>query len=65
MLNLLLVATDGAVPRVRPRRQPRLRPNLLISGEPADAEVTRPGHALAIGDVRSLLDIIPLGRQED
>lgn len=48
VLNLL-VATDGAVERfgydVR-----RLRPNLLLSGVPADIEPTMPGQAIAIGD---------------
>ena len=48
MLNLL-VATDGAVAAFGADVR-RLRPNLLISGVPADAEATWPGHALAIGD---------------
>jgi hypothetical protein len=49
VLNLL-VATDGAV-RAFGHDVRRLRPNLLISGVPADAEATWPGRALAIGDV--------------
>ena len=48
VLNLL-VATDGAVERfgydVR-----RLRPNIVLSGVPADIEPELPGHAFAIGD---------------
>ena len=47
ILNLL-VATDGAVERfgydVR-----RLRPNILLSGAPADLEAQLPGRALSIG----------------
>jgi uncharacterized protein YcbX len=46
----LLVATDGAVGALGHDVR-RLRPNLLVSGVPADAEATWPGHALAIGDV--------------
>jgi hypothetical protein len=49
VLNLL-VATDGAVDALGHDVR-RLRPNLLISGVPADAEATWPGRALAIGDV--------------
>lgn len=49
ILNLL-VATDGAVERfgydVR-----RLRPNIVLSGVPADLEPELPGQVVAIGDV--------------
>ena len=48
VLNLL-VATDGAVDRFGHDLR-RLRPNLLVSGVPADVEATWPGHALAIGE---------------
>jgi hypothetical protein len=48
ILNLL-VATDGAV-RAFGHDIRRLRPNLLISGVPADAEATWPGRALVIGE---------------
>lgn len=48
VLNLL-VATDGAVAAFGHDVR-RLRPNLLVSGVPADAEPTMPGQALAIGD---------------
>jgi uncharacterized protein len=48
VLNLL-VATDGAV-RALGYDVRRLRPNLLISDVPEDAETTWPGNAIAIGD---------------
>lgn len=48
ILNLL-VATDGAVERfgydVR-----RLRPNIVLSGVPAEMEPELPGHAFAVGE---------------
>ena len=47
VLNLL-VATDGAVARFGHDVR-RLRPNLVIGGVDADAEVTWPGQALQIG----------------
>jgi uncharacterized protein len=49
VLNLL-VATDEAVTRFGHDVR-RLRPNILISGVANGAEVTWPGHALAIGSV--------------
>ena len=48
ILNLL-VATDGAVERFGHDVR-RLRPNLVLSGVPADLEPDLPGQALAIGD---------------
>lgn len=48
VLNLL-VATDEAVERFGHDVR-RLRPNLVISGVPPDAERTWPGRALAVGD---------------
>jgi uncharacterized protein YcbX len=48
VLNLL-VATDGAVERFGHDVR-RLRPNVLLSGVPADIEPTMPGQAIAIGD---------------
>jgi uncharacterized protein YcbX len=48
VLNLL-VATDGAVQRLGHDVR-RLRPNIVLSGVPADREPELPGQALAIGD---------------
>lgn len=48
ILNLL-VATDGAVGRLRADVR-RLRPNIVLSGVPADLEPLLPGQSLAIGD---------------
>jgi len=48
ILNLL-VATDGAVERFGYDAR-RLRPNIVLSGVPADLEPSLPGQALAIGD---------------
>jgi uncharacterized protein YcbX len=48
ILNLL-VATDGAVDRLGVDVR-RLRPNLTLTGVPADLEPRLPGQALAIGD---------------
>lgn len=44
----LLVATDGEVHRLGYDLR-RLRPNLLLTGVPAGAEATWPGHAISIG----------------
>ncbi len=49
VLNLL-VATDGAVERLGYDVR-RLRPNLVLSGVPADLEPQLTGQAVAIGDV--------------
>jgi uncharacterized protein len=49
ILNLL-VATDGAV-RAFGHDVRRLRPNLVLSGIPADLEPRLEGRALAVGDV--------------
>jgi uncharacterized protein YcbX len=48
ILNLL-VATDGAVDRLGADVR-RLRPNIVLSGVPADLEPLLPGQALVIGD---------------
>ncbi len=48
ILNLL-VATDGAVDRLGADVR-RLRPNIVLSGVPAELEPRLPGQALAIGD---------------
>jgi uncharacterized protein YcbX len=48
VLNLL-VATDGAVDRLGVDVR-RLRPNIVLTGVPADLEPRLPGQALAIGD---------------
>jgi uncharacterized protein len=48
VLNLL-VATDGAVQRFGHDVR-RLRPNIVLSGVPADHEPELPGQAVAIGD---------------
>jgi len=48
ILNLL-VATDGAVERLG-RDIRRLRPNIVLSGVPADLEPQLPGQAVAIGE---------------
>jgi uncharacterized protein YcbX len=45
----LLVATDGAVDRLGLDIR-RLRPNIALTGVPADLEPLLPGQALAIGD---------------
>ncbi len=48
VLNLL-VATDGAVARLGHDVR-RLRPNMVLSGVPADLEADLPGRALRIGE---------------
>ncbi|HVQ18114.1 MAG TPA: MOSC domain-containing protein [Actinomycetes bacterium] len=48
VLNLL-VATDGAVDRLRADVR-RLRPNIVLAGVPADVEPLLPGQELVIGD---------------
>jgi uncharacterized protein YcbX len=48
VLNLL-VATDGAVARLGHDVR-RLRPNIVLSGVPADFEPRLPGRALRVGD---------------
>jgi uncharacterized protein YcbX len=48
VLNLM-VATDGAVARLGHDVR-RLRPNLVLSGAPAELELELPGRALRVGD---------------